>query len=730
MKRKTKKTATTPTNDGRRFEPVLPDHDRVQCDLTTRTYRADLTSIDEKNRSIEAVIATEDRVRVIDWKRYEVIEEILRMDGLTLPAGDQVPLLDTHNRFSVQSQLGSTRQFRVDGDKLIARNFYSSSKDAEHAWTLCREGHLTDNSVGYRVGDNAVMIEPGKTGEVAGKTYTASPTMALRVVLSWEVRENSVCPIGADPKAKTRQDNSPAKGQEFNRKEPPMNEFKKWLSARGLDYDKLEEAQRAALQKDFDAEVQRAEEATKAAGTPDGGQRNAPVNPPPASMTAQEAKRIADDAVRAELKRQADIRTEAAGLGIEEADIQRCLQDPEMTVEKARGEFLGVIRKRGANALTQAPAGIVVDRSVSAERLMDAMLMRAGMEQVVLKLPDGEKRAAQADMHRDMSMLDLCRHAILLEGKTPSGSRDDMIRTALNTSTLPTVLGAVYNKSLLKGYGSVQDTWSKWCTIGQLSDFKVHTRVRLTGEGEMEKVGDGGELKLGSETEEKATNQLDTYGKKDRYGRQAIINDDLGVLTRVPERRGRDGRLLIGKLVYGALMANGSMQDGTALFHADHKNLNPGKALSHDNIAYAIIQFEKQTDKAGKRISVRPAYLLVPVELKFAARQIVESPLVVYAGTSAANKQVGNKNILEGQLTVIGETLLSDSSLTGYSATSWYLTGDPNEVDTIEVGFLNGRQMPTVHMVPVASDMYIEFESYIDVGVGVADHRGLQKNTA
>ncbi len=679
--------------------PVLPDGQRIDCDLTTRAYRADLKTLDVSNRSIEAVLATEDRVRVVDWERYEIIEEILRMDGAILP--EQVPLLDTHNRSSVQTQLGSTRDLRIVGKMLIGRNYYSSSPDVEHAWTLCREGHLTDNSVGYRVIDG-VLIEPGQTAEVGGQTYTASQTMPLRIAVKWELRENSVCPIGADPKAKTRnKQNTIATERESNMK--------------NKDNEKLTETVRTQIDDNTAVDGQRTEQSADATGVQ-------------SAISEAEAKRIAEEAVRKELARQAAIREEAAGLGIEEKDIQRCLCDPAMTIESARAEFLKVIRARNQNKVGASVGIIVPDRSIDQRMLVDIMLMRSGSADLVLAdKVDGAKRAELADKHRDMSLVDLCRQSILLDGGTVPAGRDEMIRAALNTSTLPTVLGAVYNKSLLKGYESVEPTWTKWCQIGNLSDFKTATRIRLTGDGGLEKVGDGGELKLGSETEEKAVNRLETYGRKDRFGRQAIINDDLGVLTKVPQRRGRDGQLLISELVYGVLLNNAALQDGVALFHSTHKNLRSSKALTIDNIQSGIVYFRQQKDASGKKIRVRPAFLLVPSELEFAARQYVESPLIVYGGSTAT----GNKNVLENVLTVIGEDLLSDTTFNANaSATTWYLTGDPNKIDTIEVGFLNGRQVPVVHVVPSVSDMYIEFESYIDVGVAAQDFRGLQKNTA
>lgn len=520
-----------------------------------------------------------------------------------------------------------------------------------------------------------------------------------------------------------------------------MKEFKKWLRARGLDYDQLDEGTRTALKTVFDHEQKRTQQDPPAdPPAAAAGQRSdpepSPAGPPqePASqrtvnaVSEADAQRIANEAVAAEHKRQAGIRAEASGLGIDDETIARCINDPNMTIESARGEFLKVIRERGENKVHSAPAGIVPDRNVDGQRLADAMLLRAGFEDIVLAEDDGQKRAEVADQFRDLTCIDLVRHALILEGKTPAGSRDDMIRAALSTMTLPTVLGAIYNKSLMKGYKSVQESWRKWCNIGSIPDFKTATRVRLTGSGGFDKVSDGGDLNLGGAEEEKEQYNLDTYGKKDRFGRQSIINDDLGVLTRVAQRHGRRGRLKISDLVYTHLLANGNMDDSVALFHASHSNLNTSTALTKANIAVAIRVFKQQTDKDGQPIDVMPKFLVVPVELEDAALEYITSDLIVIAGSTDSVR--GSKNTLKNKLEVVTDVRLSNSSFTGYSATTWYVMADPKEADTLEVGFLNGRQVPTVHMNPKVSDMYIEFEGYIDVGVKALDHRTMQKNTA
>ncbi|HUX15135.1 MAG TPA: DUF2213 domain-containing protein, partial [Phycisphaerae bacterium] len=167
-------------------------------DLTVRTYHVRADSYNESDRSFEAVLATETPVLVFDMWRWEMLEEILRMDGAVIPAAGQVPLCDTHDRTTIQKQLGSCRNIRVEGNQLVGRNFISSAE--QDAATKVKEGHVTDCSVGYRV-LNSVDIEPGKTLEVNGEAYTAG-ARPLRITTEWELSENSLCPIGADVLAK------------------------------------------------------------------------------------------------------------------------------------------------------------------------------------------------------------------------------------------------------------------------------------------------------------------------------------------------------------------------------------------------------------------------------------------------------------------------------------------------------------------------------------------------
>lgn len=176
----------------------------IDPDLFTRSFQVRADTIDEKSRSVEGVIASENPVTVLDLRTFEIIDEILLMSGMRLP--DQVPLLDSHQRGSIKNILGSVRNFKIektrDGGVLVARNFFDDDEDGLRAFGKVKNGHVRDFSIGYRVHASA-EIEAGNTGKVAGREFTAG-AQNLRISVDTEVRENSLLAIGADPVAKVR----------------------------------------------------------------------------------------------------------------------------------------------------------------------------------------------------------------------------------------------------------------------------------------------------------------------------------------------------------------------------------------------------------------------------------------------------------------------------------------------------------------------------------------------
>lgn len=146
------------------------------------------------------VLASEQPVVIYDWERGEFVHEILVLDGLH--HADQIPLLDSHNRFSAANQIGSVRDFSLDaaGGLLLGMVQFSEADELSRTTKQkVAEGHITDGSVGYQV-EQSIWVPDGSAVNVDGRDYTGP----VRVTTRARLLEFSITPIGADDMAKVR----------------------------------------------------------------------------------------------------------------------------------------------------------------------------------------------------------------------------------------------------------------------------------------------------------------------------------------------------------------------------------------------------------------------------------------------------------------------------------------------------------------------------------------------
>lgn len=212
-------------------------------------------SFDEKTLSIKNVVATELPAIVFDWYRWEPIREILIMKGAIVPASRQVVMLDNHSRFTVYNVVGSTRDLTLTknfenlGDVYLGDSIFHSKE--EHIISLVREGHLTDTSVGYRTfDDKSVVLKKGEKTSYNGITYENKFEDGLLFVIrgEWEIKENSITPIGADIAAKFR--------SEFTNYKPQTKTVRQIFINPGIDLKEQLEAVNNELKEKSDIEIQ------------------------------------------------------------------------------------------------------------------------------------------------------------------------------------------------------------------------------------------------------------------------------------------------------------------------------------------------------------------------------------------------------------------------------------------------------------------------------------------
>ena len=662
--------------------------------LSLRLQGAGPATVDSETRSLEVTCATENRVKVFDYQRWEQIDEILLTSGCRMPDSRQVPLLDSHKRWDTSSVIGSCRTLQVTKTQLVGRVFFADDAGAESAWAKTRDGHITDFSIGYRI-DDAVWVPDGQSVVVDGRTFQGP----VRVATAWTVKELSVCPIGADESAKAR-----AEAEQYNRqmardanpaphtKETVMDKrLRDFLESRGLPKDAHEEAAWEYLRQLDENNRQRGQDTANA---PDVGQ----------------AVRAGIEAERARI---AEIT--AMGERFDCRDLAAGMVTGGETLDGARTKIMTHLEEK--QKTDSSPAFRVSIGADEKEKFRaaagDSLLMRSGQSALLVASP-----APGAQDLMGHSMRELARHSLLLSGQPTGGNAMEMVGRALTTSDFPYLLANVANKSLMVGWETAPETWQTWCAEGSVSDFKTHDLVSVSETDDLDQITDSQPYRYGERRDAREQYSVATYGKLFAITRATIINDDLAGLTDTPLAHGEAAARKVGDVAYAVLTANAAMRDGVALFHANHGNLGTNGVITEATAAEAIKLMKLQKDLLAKRrLNIRAQYFIAPATIEGACEIFFNSTQFAGASTAAtrSNPYAGPR------FERVYEARLDDSSVTAY-----YFAGPKGK--TVTVYFLNGQKAPYMETKTGWSVDGVEMKVRIDAGAKAVDWKGLVKN--
>lgn len=468
-------------------------------------------------------------------------------------------------------------------------------------------------------------------------------------------------------------------------------------------------------------------------------------------------QRKIDDFDQKEAERQAQAAA-AAQAQPEQAEDLNAVREAERSAERSRiREIEAICTHFGVNAREYIDNGTSVDatRKAVMEKLMqdgapirqtgsaevtkdgedkfrdavsDSLLMRAGIE-----------LAHPADGARELQGLSLRDIFIECEERA-NGTRglnrktnDELFTMAQRqffnpTAAFPAILDNAINKAYVEGHKTVAVTFDRITKKGSLKDFKTADNNYLAGPvGEFLEVPEGSELKHDVWSDEKLpTRKLKTYGRQFTLTRQAFINDDIDVVTRIPAKYAASARKTINKQVYSILVNNPAIYDGVALFHSNHKNvLATGTGVTQAAMQAMIMALQTQEDQFGEAIIVRPAKLVVPVGLAFDFYTLFHSPTINGSGnTQAVNPLYRYAN----QIEIIEEPTINVLCGGFGNTMPWFLLGASEDTDFIEVDYLNGQEIPTIRRMEVAGQLGFVWDIYLDWGISVMDFRGAIKN--
>jgi hypothetical protein len=404
-------------------------------------------------------------------------------------------------------------------------------------------------------------------------------------------------------------------------------------------------------------------------------------------------------------------------------------------INAARAAVINELARISAADTKGANVNITMGEDATDKALRGAsnwMLVKAGAAASVAahtKQPVGD-----AGEFRGMTLLDLARHFLEIGGTQVRGlSKMDLVARAFttrgsitqSTSDFTVLLENVMHKILQASFAITPDTWSRFCAVGSVSDFRAHNRYRLGNFSGLDTVAENGEFKNKSIPDaEKESITATTKGNIINVSRQMIINDDMGGFSLLLSQLGRAAKLSVERDVYALLALNSglgpTLGDSVAMFDAAHANISTGAALTAAAIDADRVKMAQQMDQnSNEYLDLRPAILVLAVGLGGQARIINQS---VYDPDTVANKAQMKPNAVVGLFRDIVDTPRLGSS------TRRYLFADPAIAPVIEVAFLEGQSEPVIETQDGWRVDGTEMKVRYDYAVGGVGYHGAVTN--
>lgn len=430
---------------------------------------------------------------------------------------------------------------------------------------------------------------------------------------------------------------------------------------------------------------------------------------------AAEVEAAKTKATTDERKRVSEITSLCASAKV--GELAASMIDGGLTVDQARAQILDSMVQRDVQH--QPRVEVVEDQSVKLRAAASNWIMhRVGQDTVTGDNP-----------FKGMRMLDIARDCLDRKGVSSRGmNQNEIVAAAIShgTSDFPNILQDAMHKTLLNGFNTAGDTWSRFCAVSDLSDFRPHYR-HITGSfSDLAQLNENGEIQDGTlDDSRRETITGKTMARILNLSQQAIVNDDMGVFTGAARALGRAARRSVENDVYALIGLASSfgpaMADGDTLFHADHGNTGSG-VVSTANIAAAINVLRSQklpnaSSGVDEFIDLSmPPVFVGPLGLAQDAK-VVNEAQYDHDGTKLQqpNKSRG----------LIGD-VVGTPRRTGLP---WFLFADPSELPVIEVGFVQGQREPQLVMEESFRQYGVSWRVVYDYGVAAVNYLGCYRST-
>jgi hypothetical protein len=291
-----------------------------------------------------------------------------------------------------------------------------------------------------------------------------------------------------------------------------------------------------------------------------------------------------------------------------------------------------------------------------------------------------------------------------------------LIANSVSLGDWAVAFGNLMYRQLLREYDSEVElqAWRNIARVVSVNDFRPQVRIRLGGYANLPIVQEmQNYMPLSSPSEEQIQYQPAKRGGTEELSWEAIVNDDVGAIRRIPQKLAFAAARTLFEFVMSFLYDNPTIYDGVALFANNHPVRLPDGTSSTENnivtytaangISYKdiikarVIQRKFRDPSSGKPANVVPKYVIGSLDFEEFMYFATQNPAVpATRGASSQGQEPFNRtgggfttdeNYLRNfQLEYIVHPFVDNS-------TNVFLVADPRRFETIEVGFL-GSETP------------------------------------
>ncbi|MGQ9494133.1 MAG: phage major capsid protein [Anaerolineae bacterium] len=296
----------------------------------------------------------------------------------------------------------------------------------------------------------------------------------------------------------------------------------------------------------------------------------------------------------------------------------------------------------------------------------------------------------------------------------------------VTTSTMTSLVKNAFNKVILDYFNTVDRWWEPIVSEEYFDSMKDVTLVTLGGFADLPTVAEGNAYTELSWSDEE---EVVSFVKKGAYvgvTLEMMDKDETRAFRAIPRKLAVAGYRALSGMVANLWTANSGVgpywpsgQSTYRLFCTNYGNLGTSalSASAWDAVIQAMYKQAEAT--SNERMGIRPAYLVVPIELEKTALTIMQSEGEPGTADNDANVRRGSSRVI-----VCPE--MTD-------ANDWLAVADPRVWPAIVVGYRFGN-VPEVFIADqeTVGSMFTNDEMRIKarfiVAVGVADYRPLYKS--